>query len=176
MAKREKKTLITGVTREAMEEAFGVYAGAEAEAAKITAALEAAIVKLREKAAPELARLTVVREQAATQIEAFALEHRTDLFARSRSLKSVHGVVGFRTATPKVKTRRGFTWAAVLELLKVKAPEYVRTSEEVDKARIIADRQDEAFAALMPSIGVEVVQEQTLFIELKTEQLATSER
>lgn len=36
MAKRVKKTIITGVSKDAAEEAFAVYAKADAERAKIT--------------------------------------------------------------------------------------------------------------------------------------------
>lgn len=169
MAKREKKAIITDVTREAMVEAFGAYAAAAARMGEITAELETEIVKLREAVAPELAKLTTTKEGAAAKIEAFAMEHRSDLFAKTKSMKTVHGVLGFRTATPKAKPRKGFTWASVLELLKVKAPDYIRTIEEVDRARIIADRESEEFAAIMPSIGVEVTQDETFYIEPKSE-------
>ena len=37
MAKREKKTIISGVSREAADEAFALFAKADAQTAKITA-------------------------------------------------------------------------------------------------------------------------------------------
>ena len=40
MAKREKKIIISGVTREAMEEAFGRYATADAEMQSINAEIK----------------------------------------------------------------------------------------------------------------------------------------
>ena len=48
MAKREKKVIITGVTREAADEAFAVYAKADAQSAKITADIELQCAKIRE--------------------------------------------------------------------------------------------------------------------------------
>lgn len=169
MAKREKKTIITGVTREQMETAFGAYAEATAQAAQIMAALEKKIVELREAASNDLAKWTDQKEQARAKIEAFAMEHRADLFAKTKSLKTVHGVLGFRTGMPRLQRRRGFTWAVVLELLKVKAPSYVKTTEDVAKDRLLADRDNEVLAALMPSLGIEVVQDETFYIEPKTE-------
>ena len=41
MAKREKKTIISGVTRDAADDALAMYALAEAQAAKIEAAVPA---------------------------------------------------------------------------------------------------------------------------------------
>ena len=45
MAKREKKTIISGVTRETADEAFASYAMAEAQAAKITADMSCNVQK-----------------------------------------------------------------------------------------------------------------------------------
>lgn len=55
MAKREKKTIISGVTREAADEALATYAMADAQAAKIAADIELQCVKIREKYADKIA-------------------------------------------------------------------------------------------------------------------------
>ena len=55
MAKREKKVIITGVTREAADEAFANYAKADAQSAKITADIELQCAKIRKKYANKLA-------------------------------------------------------------------------------------------------------------------------
>ena len=57
MAKREKKIVISGVTREAMEEAFGRYATADAEMQSINAAMDKEFVAIRERNAERLAEL-----------------------------------------------------------------------------------------------------------------------
>ena len=49
MATRKKKTIISGVTREAAEAAFGQYAKADAQINKINAEIELACAKIREK-------------------------------------------------------------------------------------------------------------------------------
>ena len=54
MAKREKKAIISGVTREAADEAFATYSMAEAHAAKITADIELQCAKIRGKYADKL--------------------------------------------------------------------------------------------------------------------------
>ena len=74
MATRKKKTIITGVTREAADEAFATYAKADANINKINAEIELACAKIREKYAEKLATLTDEREQAFDTLQSFATE------------------------------------------------------------------------------------------------------
>ena len=131
MAKRVKKTIITGITAGEAEEAFASYAKADAQQTKITAEIE------------------------------------------------------FRTGQPKFKTARGTTWADALELVKDRLPNYIRTKEEVDKDRLLADRNlpcrrdDEPEEAARPLLhemalcGILVVQEESFFVEPKREEAAS---
>ena len=168
--KREKKVVLSGITAAQMEEAMAAYASADAETAKINAAMDVQFTAIREKYSTRLTELAARKQQAFDTVQAYATENRDTLFAKRRSLDNSHGTFGFRTGTPKLKTRRGFTWAAVLELLRGTAPSYIRTSEDVAKDRLLADRDTPEVAALMPRIGVEVVQDETFFIELKKEE------
>ena len=49
MAKREKKVIISGVTRESADEAFAIYAKADAQSMKIIADIELQCAKIRER-------------------------------------------------------------------------------------------------------------------------------
>ena len=60
MAKREKKIIISGVTREAMEDAFGRYATADAEAQSITAEMDRQFVAIREQYATIVLHIRIV--------------------------------------------------------------------------------------------------------------------
>ena len=118
MATRQKKTIITGVTREAAEEAFANYAKADASINKINADIELQCAKIREKYQQKLGELTCERECAFETLQAFATENQPELFSKKKSLDMTHGTIGFRTGTPKLKTLKGFTWASALELVK----------------------------------------------------------
>jgi len=166
---REKKIVHTGVTSEQMETAFGEYAKADARLAKINATIDVQMVAIREKYADEIGTLTERKEAAFGVMQAFALENKDELFAKRKSMESVHGTIGFRTGTPKLKTLKGFTWGAVLNLLKEFLPEYVRVSEEPAKDRLLADRDDEDVAALFPRVGIAVAQDETFYVEPKKE-------
>ena len=58
MATRKKKVIITGVSREAADEAFATYAKSDAQLQKINADIELQCAKFREKYADRIATLS----------------------------------------------------------------------------------------------------------------------
>ena len=167
---REKKVIHSGVTTEQMELAFADYARADARTQKINATMDIEMTKIREKYAVELSKLEETKEQSFDILQAYAVEHQDELFTKKKSMDTVHGTLGFRTGTPKLKLRKGFTWGAVTNLLKEFLPAYVRTVEEPAKDKLLADRYDEQTAALFPKVGIAVVQDETFFVEPKKEE------
>ena len=168
MAKREKKVIITGVTREAADEAFANYAKADAQSAKITADIELQCAKYANK----LAELEGEKEKAFDTLQAYATENQAELFSKKKSLEMAHGVIGFRTGTPKLKTLKGFTWASALQLVKEFLPGYVRQTEEIAKDKLLADRDTEEMAPQMAKCGIQVAQDETFYVEPKKEDAA----
>lgn len=169
MAKREKKTVLTNISEGQMNEALTAYAKADAQIVKITADLDLAFTKLRDAKADELAKLDAQKSEAFDLVQAYAMENKENQFSKKKSLELTHGVIGFRIGTPKLKNKKGFTWAAVTNLLKEFLPAYVRTVDEPAKDKLLADRNDEAVAPLLKKVGVEVVQDEAFYIELKKE-------
>lgn len=184
MATRQKKTVITGVTRETAEEAFAQYAKADASINKIQAEIELQCAKVREKWQQKLGELQCERECAFDTLQAFATENQVELFAKKKSLEMTHGVIGFRTGTPKLKTLKGFTWASALELVKTFLPSsYVRKVEEIAKDKLLADRdlddvqlteggqpsRETTMKEAMAKCGIQVVQDETFYVEPKRE-------
>ena len=70
---RIKKTIITGVTREQMEEAFGQYALADAEVQSITASMDQQFVAIREQHADRLAVLEEQKSKALEVMQVFVI-------------------------------------------------------------------------------------------------------
>lgn len=187
MAKtREKKTVYSGITSEQMEQAFADYAKADARQQKITAEMDIQMAKIREKWQDELTKLAETKDNAFDILQAYALENREELFSKRKSLETTHGTLGFRTGTPKLKTLKGFTWASALELVKTFLPSYLRQTEEIAKDRLLADRDleavsitddgltkhDVAMSQAMAKCGIQVVQDETFFVEPKGEEVA----
>lgn len=169
MAKRAKKTIITGVSKDIAEEAFAIYAKADAEKAKITAEIELQCSRIRERHQERLSQLQTTQEEAFATLQAFATENQAELFSKKKSLDMVHGTIGFRTGTPKLKTLKGFTWASALQLVKEFLPTHIRSTEEIAKDKLLADREDERVAANLARCGIVVAQDETFFVEPKKE-------
>ncbi len=184
MATRKKKVIITGVSREAADEAFATYAKSDAQLQKINADIELQCAKYREKYADKLATLTEERDKAFETLQAFATENQAELFAKKKSLDMAHGTIGFRTGTPKLKTLKGFTWASALNLVKSFLPSYIRQTEEIAKDKLLADREVEVqlgggdpnnrgyrpLREQMVECGIQVVQDEAFYVEPKKEE------
>lgn len=173
MAKREKKVIHSGITSEQMETAFAEYAAADAKLQKINAQMDVQMTAIRERYSQDISKLTETKDKAFEIVQAFAVDNKDDLFTKKKSMEGAHGTFGFRTGTPKLKTLKGFTWGAALNLLKEFLPGYVRVSEEPAKDKLLADRDTEDVAAGMAKCGISVVQDETFFIELKKEEQET---
>lgn len=170
MATRQKKTIISGVSREQADAAFAQYAKAAAQSEKITAEIELQCAKIREKYANQLAQLDGEKETAFETLQSFAMENQAELFTKKKSLDMAHGVIGFRTGTPKLKTLKGFTWASALQLVKEFLPDFIRTSEEIAKDKMLADREVDGMMEKLAKCGIQVAQDETFYVEPKKEE------
>lgn len=168
MAKREKKTVITGVTSEAADRAFAEFATADARIAKINADMDVQFTKIRDKYAGELTQLETDKSTAFDTLQVYATENRDVLFPKKKSVETVHGIFGFRTGTPKLKPLKGFTWSAIANLLEKLAPDYIRKTIEANKEKLLDDR--DTIGEDMKVYGVAVVQDETFYVERKTEE------
>lgn len=167
MVKRTKKTVCSGITRDEAEKAFAEFASANAKVQSINAKMDQEMTKVREKYASELTELKETKDRNFEIIQTYATENKEELFAKRKSVESIHGIFGFRTGTPKLKTLKGFTWPAVVKLCEEFLPNYVRTTSEVAKDKLLADRDKEEVNGLFGKVGVQVVQDETFYIEPK---------
>jgi len=98
------------------------------------------------------------------RLEAWATANPAE-FGDARSTVLPGGTrVGWRLGNWAAKAMKGFTWDRVrteLEALPPKWRAYLRTKVEVDKAKILADREAYDWRA----IGVEFVQGESFFLE-----------
>lgn len=172
MATRKKKVIITGVSREAADEAFATYAKSDAQLQKINADIELQCAKYREKYADKIASLSEERDKAFDTLQAFATENQAELFTKKKSLDMAHGVIGFRTGTPKLKTLKGFTWASALQLVREFLPDYVRQTWDIAKDKLLADRETDTMLENMAKCGIQVVQDEAFYVEPKKEDAA----
>lgn len=168
---RESKKLITEqISTKDAESIFAEYASAEANLQKIEGAVEMKIVEIREKYQDEIAKLKEVKAVSFERLQHFAGKN-PELFDKKRSYEMVHGKIGFRLGNPALKTLKGFTWDAVVNLAKEFLPDYVRTKEEVNKEALLDDRDNPEVQTLFTKIGVKVDQADSFYVEPKRESI-----
>lgn len=172
MAKREKKPVLQPVNMEQAENIMADYAMTDAKINEITSIMDQQITKIREKYADQLQELGDKREDQLLQLQLFA-ETNPGLFDKKKSIDMAHGTLGFRTGTPKLKLLKGWTWAAVVNVLRDKLPSYVRTIEEPAKDKLLADRDIPEVQSQFTRVGISVVQDESFYVELKKEEFAT---
>lgn len=167
---RKKKVILSGITREEMEEAMHGYALADAQHRSLTAEMDGKLAEIREQYAERLQNLDIEKDEAFEKLQAFATENREEYFTKRKSMETTHGTIGFRIGQPQLKPGKGMTWAGVLELLKLKAKHYVRTVEEVAKDKLLAERNLDDCKIIMEACHVTVQQKETFFVEPKSEE------
>ena len=165
---RVKKPVMTVKTIEDAEGAMAEYSIADAKIRKINAKMDEQITAIRQKYADEIQEQISKRDNHLDDLHLFA-ESNPQLFEKKKSLELTHGVLGFRTGQPKLKLAKKMNWQGVLELLKLKAKDYVRTVDEVAKDKLLADREEPATKLILKEVGVEVAQDETFYIEPKQE-------
>lgn len=166
---RKKKVIISGITRDEMETAMHSYSVADAAHRSLMAEMDGKLAEIREDYADRLAELDAEKKAAFEKMQVFATENRDELFTKRKSMETTHGILGFRTGNPKLKARKGMTWAGILELLKIKGKNYVRMVEEVAKDKLLAERDLDECKIIMEACCIDVVQDETFFVEPKSE-------
>jgi phage host-nuclease inhibitor protein Gam len=172
MARIKKPTPTTIATREALEARMADFARNAYQGAKLEAQLNTQLADVRARYEAMFADLETARAEIAADLEAWAALHPADFGAR-KSIDLMHGVIGYRTGQPALKPVRGVRWEDVLaQLIACNYTDYVRNVQEVDKARILAEREAIGEANLA-SIGLRCEQAERFFIEPKQEEGAS---
>ncbi len=165
---REKKKVLANIAEADYQENLAAYAKSEAEIRKINAEIDLKVSQIREKYQDRLNSLDTIKTESFDVVMQYA-EENPQLFEKKRSIDTAFGVLGYRLGTPKLSTRKGFTWSASLELLKAKFSQFVKTKEDVNKEAILADKtlSDND----LKTVGLEIVQTDSFYIELKSEEV-----
>lgn len=176
MSSERIKLPTTLITRARAEEILGEIATLKLEERTQKNALDRELTAAREAYEAPLTALAKQLEEKTVLLESWAAANPAEFPKARKSIEMIHGLIGYRTGTPKLKTLPKWTWDRVLEKLKELLPDFVRTKEEVNKEALIA-----AFGEgrLLPAdgrgLGVQVVQDEAFFVEPRlAEQAARS--
>jgi phage host-nuclease inhibitor protein Gam len=170
MAKRITTPAIEEISEQELETKLSEYATKFNELETLETTLNSKITELRDKYQHKITEAKDSLDRTLKVIHFWA-EKNKDRFDKKRSMDMHHGQIGFRTGTPKLKTGKGFTWASITVLLLDLAPQFIRVKNECEKDLLLAKREDEETQTLMKKVGIEVVQDESFFINLKKEHI-----
>src|SRR3954469_17990430 len=107
---RQSKKLIQEVTIESCEDAFAGYNSATSQLQVLEGMMNKAITAIKEKYEGKINSLQEEKEKHFEVMQAYAEEH-PEQFEKKKSMGFTHGIIGFRTGTPKLQPRKGSKWA-----------------------------------------------------------------
>jgi len=169
---RTKKRVFSNIKLEQAQDASRTFTANATRLAAIEARMNGEINKIKDKYQEEITELNNAQEEPTAILEAFASEQKTN-WGKKKSFELLHSIIGFRTGMPKVTKDKRFTWEGITEIVKEKFPALVRSKDELDKEAIIALTKNEAdFAKVKSKCYLDVVQDETFFVEAKKEDVA----
>ncbi len=168
---RTKKTVVQPPSKDELPEIMETFAKAESEIKALEGKEELELLEIRKRYVDLAKSANQKRTEAIGKLEAFGLQNRDKLFTEKRSLPLPHGTIGFRLGQHKIAKPKSLTWDKAATALTESHPDLIRTKVEVDKEKIISQRENKVQAGELAKIGLTVVQEETFFISLKEEVL-----
>lgn len=175
---RIKKKVFANVTLEQAQDASELVAVNQNKLEKIEAKMNEEINRIKSKYTDDINELTEALEEPTAILKAYATEQAPS-WGKKKSFELLHCIIGFRTGTPKVDKKKGFTWEAVLELLKKKKAfePFVRVKEEINKDAILqlspdSDTDRKTLTALEKECYIEIKQDESFYVTPKKEEVA----
>ena len=167
MSTNRIKLPTTVITRARAEEILGEVAALKLEERAQKNALDSEITNARQSYEEPLTALAKAIEEKTTLLESWAAANPGEFPRGRKSIELIHGVIGYRTGMPKLKTLGKWTWDRVLAACEALGlSELIRVKAEVNRDAIIgAASTGDLTGAQLKSIGVQVVQDEAFFVE-----------
>ncbi|MCM0684722.1 host-nuclease inhibitor Gam family protein [Akkermansia sp. Marseille-P9185] len=134
----------------------------------LQATKETAVQKVLTEHDPEIKKVSGDIDQLTKRAEQWASPRRDELFSKGKkSASTALTTYGYRLGNPSLKPAKGWTWDKVTSLLKsTRRKAYLVTKTTPNKDAIRLHVKPHKLAKL----GMEIKQEETFFVERKTEE------
>jgi phage host-nuclease inhibitor protein Gam len=161
-----------------LEGLLGEMAGVVNELNTATVELEEQVTKLRAAVKPQFDTLTAEKDRILAQIREYCFRHRNALFGDMKTLKLLHGKVGYRTGPPRLDIQEELkedpkgAWMTALQLLmSVEWGEgYVRRTPEIDKENLLAAAKGgQVTPEQLAELGLSLETYERFYVEVKQE-------
>lgn len=166
--KRIKSPIEPSLTRPQVEALIADLRQCAIREQLLNAERQDAIKKIDDKFAKPFADLNSLVKEKTAAVKRWAVEH-PEAFGAARTICTIHGDFGFRTGMPAAEFLPGKKAPDILALLLARGlTDYIRTTQEVNRQALIADREKLGPENLQ-QLGVRIVQSETFFIAPKLE-------
>jgi phage host-nuclease inhibitor protein Gam len=138
---------------------------------RITAVMEARVLKVREEYATSLGLCAEGVARGTERLKLWALANPAE-FEKAKSVQFPAGTVGFRTGMPKLALlNRKWNWTKALEAMQRLMPKFIRQKPEIAADVILCEREEPSMKLALPAVGLKIVQDETFFVEARLEHL-----
>jgi phage host-nuclease inhibitor protein Gam len=168
---KTKKKVTNLLTAEEAVNTMKEYAHNTSQLKKLEAQIEMEVQKVKDKFKEHIENYQARAKEASDLLIHYAEFNSKKIFAEGKTVDLLHGVLILRTGTPKVDKLRSLTWEAAIEKLRKISDSFVRDKSEVNKEAIIEVRDDVKLMERINAIGISVVQDETITVKSKEEQL-----
>lgn len=167
---KPKETPNAPQTLEDVERLMGELALKDARRRALTAKMDEQLKAIRDRYAADLDALDAAQKALEEELASWAELHK-ESFGERRSLVLTHGTIGWRLGNPAIRLRPRVKAEQALQMVKDRLPQYVRTSEELDKSALLAAFSGKALSAEdLAACGLRVAQTERFYVEPKTEE------
>lgn len=168
----KKRITLTGPSIKTQEEAYRVLSQIRSltlQQSLKTLEREREIKQIDERFGPVLEELADDLKLHTTQLREWA-DSNPQVFGTARSVEWTHGKFGWRMGQPKLVKKSKAAWDTLTDVVRtILGPRFIRQKDEINKERIIADRETIDLDK-MRACGLSVVQEESFFVEPKIEE------
>jgi phage host-nuclease inhibitor protein Gam len=166
-AKRKSESIALTITKEQYQDALAEYSANDKRLNSIAAEIEEEIQAIKEEFGSDINILQSKNQMLMSIIKGYCVTNRDSMFEEGKkSTLTIYGTVGFRKDPPSMQTKGKVKWEEIVPKLKELLPAYVRSVEEADKVKLLADRDKEDVNKHFPAIGIKVKQDEAFYIEL----------
>ena len=159
------------INRKSLEKAMSLYAKAKSNRISLNNAMEEQLMMVRNNYTDRINEYDEECDTLSTDIIDYARENRDTIFPKgTKHLELTDGTVGYKQGRHSLALQEGHSWASALTALQddKSAKAYLRTKYEIDKARLLADRDKPKVAQIIDRIGLQVVNAEQFYIETKS--------
>lgn len=171
-----KRITTTIENREELESVMNEYARYQTELLSLEAEMNQRIHEIKAEYEERVAGLSEAADGLVEDMNNWACLNAAE-FGNKKSLELLHGVIGFRTGTPRVSIRRGMDEAQLVKQLQATDHgDLLRTKTELDKQAVLAavshPETGADAAKRLAGLGIKVSQTERFFAEAKIEEVA----